>query len=148
MAKETLNNVETTVENVEEQIREGRIVTPEMAKEAGERIAKQRKEALTQELQDCIVKADYTKRRILLSMKKSKKDGERKIAYLKAYTEAFEKLNEGKISVEEFEKEVKEARDTCAKKLRENEVALNESENALLKVFPDSWQYRFNNNII
>lgn len=148
MAKETLNNVETTVENVEEQIREGRVVTAEMAKEAGERIAKQRKEALTQELQDCIVKSDYTKRSILLSMRKTKADGESKLKYLKAYTEAHAELTEGKLSVEEFEEKIKAAKKTCNEKLRENEANLAKNKEALEKIFPNAWQWRFNSDII
>ena len=141
MAKEETIK-EVTLENVEESIREGRTVTPEIAKEAAERIAKKRKEDLTEELISITTRGEYLQKHAYLSMKKTDKDAKAKREYLKKYTDLYKKLCDGGISVEEFKKQSQEEKKTCSKIIRENDNWFSEQLRALNELYPNSWLYR------
>lgn len=141
MAKEETIK-EVTLENVEESIREGRVVTPEIAKEAAERVAKRRKEELTEELIAIATRGEYMQKHAYLTMKKTDKDAKAKREYLKKFTDIYKKLCEGGISVEEFKKQSSEEKKTCSKNIRENDNWFSEQLDALNKLYPDSWMYR------
>lgn len=144
MAKETNPAlVEVTVENVEDLIKDGATVTPEIAKEAGERIAKRRKENLTEQLIEITTEADYVHKHACLSMSKTKKDAKYKTEYLKKYTELHDKLTNGGITIDEFKKQAREEKNTCSKLIRENDKAFQEKLQTLNEQYPGSWNYRF-----
>ena len=138
------------VENIEDEIRNGAVITPEIAKKAAEDLAKRRQEELTEKLIHVTQKAEYTRKRILLSAKKTKKDGDVKMGYLKKYSEIHDKLASGdkSLSLEEFEKKVQEEKNTATKLLRENETWYSEQREALDRQYPDSWSWRFGDQLI
>lgn len=138
------------VENIEESIRNGSVITEEIAKKAAEDIAKRRNEELTQKLIRVTQKAEYTRKRILLSAKKTKKDGDVKMGYLKKYSELHDKLTSGdkSLSLEEFEKKVQEEKNTATKMLRENETWYSDQRKALDDQYPGSWSWSFGDQLI
>lgn len=146
-AKETkVDNL--NVDGIEEEIKKANVVTEEIAKKAGEEIAKQRKEKLTAELIDRLQKTDFTRKRILLSAKKTKKDGECKMNYLKKYTALAEQLKKGEISVDEFDKQARQEKSVANKVLRDNDIWVDEQRNILNDQYPGSWDWRYNEFVI
>lgn len=152
MSKEEkkVQNAELTVDNIEESIRNGAVVTEDIAKAAAEKIAKQRQEELTEKLIDTTIRTEYARKRILLSMKKTKKESEIKLNYLKKFSELHDKLKSGdkSLSIDEFEKKINEERQTAGKLLRENETWYDEQLNALSKQYPTCWSWRMNSMLI
>ena len=74
MAKEEVKVADITkvsAENIEEVINNGSTVTEDVAKAAAEKIAKQRKEELTERHIDVTLKSEYTRLATYLSMKKT-----------------------------------------------------------------------------
>ena len=74
--KKVQNEQNVNVDNIEETIRNGAVITEDVAKAAAEKIAKQRQEELTEKLIDVTIRTEYTRKRVLLSMKKTKKESE------------------------------------------------------------------------
>lgn len=154
MAKETQEEkkvVETTVDNIEEVIKNGTVVTENIAKAAAEKIAKKREEDLTAKLIDATIKAEYTQKSMLLSMKKTKKEAEIKLNYLKKLTALNDKLRSGdkSLSLDEYEKQIKEEVATARKLIRENEQIFEEHRSNLDNQYPGtSWSWRMTGLII
>lgn len=151
MAKEKEVKVEgLNVDNVEESIKNGAVITEDIAKAAAEKIAKKRQEELTEKLVNITIKSEYTHKRILLSAKKTKKEADVKMNYLKKYTELHDKLKSGdkSMSVDEFEKKITEEKNTATKLLREIETWYQEQRDALDNQYPQCWSWRFSDNII
>lgn len=150
MAKEgKKETVEITVGNIEEVIKSGATVTEEMAKEAAEKIAKQRKEELTERLISGMQKSDYTRKRIYLAMKKTDKEKDIRTNYLKKFSEIDDDLKNGKISIDEWEKKVQEEKNTATKLLRELDNDIDEQRKALDNQYRDArWSWNYGNFII
>lgn len=146
MATKEQAKTDLSVENIEDVIKNGAVVTSEIAEAAAKKVAEARKEQLTQELITIVNKADYTQKRMVLSMKKTKKESNIKIEYLKKYTDLVSKLKSGdaSMSTAEFQKQAKEARDVASKALRENDKWYDETCNALDEQYPEArynWRY-------
>lgn len=150
MAKEEKKEtVEITVGNIEEVIKSGATVTEEMAKEAAEKIAKQRKEELTERLISGMQKSDYTRKRIYLAMKKTDKEKDIRTNYLKKFSEIDDDLKNGKISIDEWEKKVQEEKNTATKLLRELDNSIDEQRKALDNQYRDArWSWNYDNFVI
>lgn len=153
MAKEKQEEkkvVETTVDNIEEVIKNGAVVTEDIAKAAAEKIAKKREEELTTKLIDATIKAEYTQKSMLLSMKKTKKEAEIKLNYLKKLTALNDKLKSGdkSLSLDEYEKQTEEEVATARKLIRENEQTFEEHRSSLNNQYPGSWSWRMTGLII
>ena len=148
--KKVQNEQNINVDNIEETIRNGAVITEDVAKAAAEKIAKQRQEELTEKLIDVTIRTEYTRKRVLLSMKKTKKESEIKLNYLKKFSELHDKLKSGdkSLSIDEFEKKINEERQTAGKLLRENETWYDEQLNALSKQYPTCWSWRMNSMLI
>ena len=91
-----------SAENIEEVINNGSTVTEDVAKAAAEKIAKQRKEELTERHIDVTLKSEYTRLATYLSMKKTDKEKEVKLNYLKKFSEKDDKLRNGGITIEDY----------------------------------------------
>lgn len=150
MAKEEKKEtVEITVGNIEEVIKSGATVTEEMAKEAAEKIAKQRKEELTERLISGMQKSDYTRKRIYLAMKKTDREKDIRTNYLKKFSEIDDNLKNGKISIDEWEKKVQEEKNTAIKLLRELDNDIDEQRKALDNQYRDTrWSWNYGNLVI
>ena len=75
MAKEEVKVADVlSTENIEDVIKNGAVVTAEIAEAAAKKVAEAKKEQLTKELISIVNKADYTHKRMVLSMKKTKKE--------------------------------------------------------------------------
>lgn len=145
MAKEEVKNAtELSVENIEEKLKAGAIVTEEIAKAAAEEIAKKRKEELTDRLIKGMKKSDYTRKKILISMKHTKKVSNIKLEYLKKFSAIDDDLKAGKISIDEYDKKIKEEYATANKLVRETDLWRDEQNKILDNQYPEarfSWNY-------
>lgn len=141
MAKEKEEKKELSMDNIEEVINNGSTVTAEAAEAAAKQIAEQRKEKLTQRLIDVTLKSEYNRKAIYLSMKKTKKESEIKLNYLKKFSEKDEELRSGKISIEDYEKDCKTLKSDANKLLREVDNWYDEQREKLFNQYPSS---RFN----
>ena len=144
MAKEDKKVTEVNVSNIEEVIKNGAVVTEQMAKEAAEVIAKKRKEELTERLITGMKKSDFTRKKIYLSMKQTNKISEVKLNYLKKFTVLDEDLKSGKISIDEYESKILEERNTANELIRKVDRWYDEQNEALEKQYPEArfnWNY-------
>lgn len=147
MAKEETKAVDVTklsLENIEESINNGSTVTEEVAKEAAQKIADQRKEKLTERLITETLKSEYTRKSIYLSMKKTDKEKETKLNYLKKFSEKDDKLRNGGITIEDYAKECAALKKECNKLLSEISTWYEEKQEALYNQYPEarySWRY-------
>lgn len=145
-----VKSTELTVDNIEECIRDGAVVNADIAKAAAEKIAKQRNEELTEKLIDTTIRIEYTRKRMLLTVKKSKKLTECKLNYLKKITDLHEKLKTGdkSISVDEFDKKIEEEIQTANKLIREIENWYDEQLTALNNQYPNCWSWNMKRAIL
>lgn len=147
MAKEEVKVADIlSTENIEDVIKNGAVVTAEIAEAAAKKVAEAKKEQLTKELISIVNKADYTHKRMVLSMKKTKKEANIKVEYLKKYTALVEDLKSGNatLSTTEFQKQATEAKNIAVKALRENDKWYEETCDALDNQYPEArynWRY-------
>ena len=106
--KKAVDIKDISAENIEAVINSGSTLNEETAKAAAEKIAKQRKEELTERLIDVTLRSEYTRKSSYLSMKKTDKERNIKVNYLKKFSEKDDKLRTGGISIEDYEKECAE----------------------------------------
>lgn len=139
---------ELSMENVEEVIKSGAVVTEEIAKEAAQKIADKRKEELTERLIGCMKRSDYSRKKIFLSMKKTDKLSKIKLNYLKKFSALDEDLKAGKVSVDEYDNKCKELKKEAIKLISENDHWFDEQSNALDHQYPESYGWRYQENVI
>lgn len=149
MAKEKeTKKVDVTMDNIEEVINNGRVITEDIAKAAAEELAKQRNEKLTNETIEIYKQSEYTKLRTFLSAKKSKKVSDVKMNYLKKMTELHTDLGSGKVSLDDFRKKLAEEQNTANKLLRDIETWYSEKIDALDNQFPNCWSWSLRRYVI
>lgn len=85
--KKAVDIKDISAENIEAVINSGSTLNEETAKAAAEKIAKQRKEELTERLIDVTLRSEYTRKSSYLSMKKTDKERNIKVNYLKKFSE-------------------------------------------------------------
>lgn len=102
------NGQETTVENIEEQIKSENKFGENVLAEAEAQIQKEKDEKKVRELKDRICKADYVNKRELLELKKRRKEANATKESLTATKEALDKLKGGEITPVEYDKMLKE----------------------------------------
>lgn len=125
-----------TSDNIEEVINNGATVNEETAKAAAEQIAKQRNEALTERLIETTLQSEYTRKATYLSMKKTDKQKEVKLNYLKKFSEKDDELRNGKISIDDYTKACAEFYKEANKLLREVDSWYDEHKEKLMNQYP------------
>lgn len=133
-----------SVENIEEVINTGSTVTEEAAKEVAEKIAEKRKEELTERLVETTLRSEYTRKSTYLSMKKTDKEREIKLNYLKKFSEKDDKLRNGGITIEDYEKDCQELYKEANKLIREVGQWYDEQLKKLYNQYPSArydWKY-------
>ena len=152
MAKEEVKVADITkvsAENIEEVINNGSTVTEDVAKAAAEKIAKQRKEELTERHIDVTLKSEYTRLATYLSMKKTDKEKEVKLNYLKKFSEKDDKLRNGGITIEDYLKDCKELYKEANNLLREVDKWYQEQQNKLLNQYPKArYDWRWDGQLL
>lgn len=97
------NGQETTVENIEEQIKNENKFGDNVLKEAEAQIQKEKDEKKVRILKDRMCKADYVNKRELLELKKRRKEAAATKESLTATKEALDELKVGKITPTEYD---------------------------------------------
>lgn len=146
MAEEKKMNILTedvNGENIQDVISNSTKITDEIATEAAEKIAKRRKEKLTNDLIEVVQKCEYTISSAVLQVRRSNRTNQRIKTYLKELAAIAEDVKSGKKPVSAWDKEARELKKQYDKDLIEIGRSIDESRRDLQELFPNSWCWNY-----
>lgn len=130
-------------ENIQDVIANSSKVTEEIAEEAAKKIAERRKEKLTKDLVAVVQKSEYTVSSAVLQVRRSNRTNQRIKQYLKDLAALKEEIVSGKKPVSAWKEEVYNLKKQYDKDLIEIGKDIDKSLNELNELFPDTWQWRY-----
>lgn len=130
-------------ENIQDVIANSSKVTEEIAEEAAKKIAERRKEKLTKDLVAVVQKSEYTVSSAVLQVRRSNRTNQRIKQYLKDLAALKEEIVSGKKPVSAWKEEAYNLKKQYDKDLIEIGKDIDKSLNELNELFPDSWQWRY-----
>lgn len=130
-------------ENIQDVIANSSKVTEEIAEEAAKKIAERRKEKLTKDLVAVVQKSEYTVSSAVLQVRRSNRTNQRIKQYLKDLAALKEEIVSGKKPVSAWKEESYNLKKQYDKDLIEIGKDIDKSLNELNELFPDSWQWRY-----
>lgn len=131
-------------ENIQDVIANSSKVTEEIAEEAAKKIAERRKEKLTKDLVAVVQKSEYTVSSAVLQVRRSNRTNQRIKQYLKDLAALKEDVVNGKKPVSAWEEEACNLKKQYDKDLIETGKDIDKSQRELDNLFPDSWNWRYN----
>lgn len=131
-------------ENIQDVIANSSKVTEEIAEEAAKKIAERRKEKLTRDLVNVVQKSEYTVSSAVLQVRRSNRTNQRIKQYLKDLAALKEDVVNGKKPVSAWEEEARNLKKQYDKDLIEIGKDIDKSLGELNGLFPDSWNWRYN----
>lgn len=131
-------------ENIQDVITNSSKVTEEIAEEAAKKIAERRKEKLTKDLVAVVQKSEYTVSSAVLQVRRSNRTNQRIKQYLKDLAALKEDVVNGKKPVSAWEEEAHNLKKQYDKDLIETGKDIDKSQRELDNLFPDSWNWRYN----
>ena len=131
-------------ENIQDVIANSSKVTEEIAEEAAKKIAERRKEKLTRDLVAVVQKSEYTVSSAVLQVRRSNRTNQRIKQYLKDLAALKEDVVNGKKPVSAWEEEARNLKKQYDKDLIETGKDIDKSQKELDDLFPDSWNWRYN----
>lgn len=131
-------------ENIQDVIANSSKVTEEIAEEAAKKIAERRKEKLTKDLVAIVQKSEYTVSSAVLQVRRSNRTNQRIKQYLKDLAALKEDVVNGKKPVSAWEEEARNLKKQYDKDLIETGKDIDKSQRELDDLFPDSWNWRYN----
>ena len=131
-------------ENIQDVIANSSKVTEEIAEEAAKKIAERRKEKLTKDLVAVVQKSEYTVSSAVLQVRRSNRTNQRIKQYLKDLAALKEDVVNGKKPVSAWEEEARNLKKQYDKDLIEIGKDIDKSLSELNELFPDSWNWRYN----
>ena len=131
-------------ENIQDVIANSSKVTEEIAEEAAKKIAERRKEKLTRDLVNVVQKSEYTVSSAVLQVRRSNRTNQRIKQYLKDLAELKEDVVNGNKPVSAWEEEARNLKKQYDKDLIEIGKDIDKSLSELNELFPDSWNWRYN----
>ena len=131
-------------ENIQDVIANSSKVTEEIAEEAAKKIAERRKEKLTRDLVNVVQKSEYTVSSAVLQVRRSNRTNQRIKQYLKDLAALKEDVVNGKKPVSAWEEEARNLKKQYDKDLIETGKDIDKSQRELDDLFPDSWNWRYN----
>lgn len=131
-------------ENIQDVIANSSKVTEEIAEEAAKKIAERRKEKLTKDLVAVVQKSEYTVSSAVLQVRRSNRTNQRIKQYLKDLAALKEDVVNGKKPVSAWEEEARNLKKQYDKDLIETGKDIDKSQRELDGLFPDSWNWRYN----
>lgn len=134
---------DVTGENIQDVITNSTKITDEIAMEAAEKIAKRRKEKLTNELIEVVQKCEYTISSAVLQVRRSNRTNQRIKTYLKDLAAIAEEIKSGKKPVSTWDKEARELKKQYDKDLMDIGRSIDESCRELDDLFPNAWNIRY-----
>ena len=135
---ENTNGQETTVENIEEQIRSGNKFNEDLAEKAKKRNSEKEEERKIAELAEAQSVARYCNRRELLELKKRRKEEKATKECLNKTKELLDKLEGGELTKVQYDTEIRKAYKKKAEDFTEIDKWFNELTEELKKSF-DGW---------
>ena len=146
MAEKKMNILleEVNGENIQDVIANSSKVTEEIAEEAAKKIAERRKEKLTKDLVAVVQKSEYTVSSAVLQVRRSNRTNQRIKQYLKDLAALKEDVVTGKKPVSAWEEEARNLKKQYDKDLIETGKDIDKSQRELDNLFPDSWNWRYN----
>lgn len=133
--------VETTVENIVDQIKAGNKFDEAILNEAEEQIKKEADEKKVNMLKDRICKADYVNKRELLELRKRRAEEKVTKTALSETKDALDKLKSGEITPTEYDKVLKEIDNKKFNGFREVEKEHNTNVQELRNGYSDYYSY-------
>lgn len=134
--------VEVNGDNIQDVISNSTKVTYEIAIEAAKKVAKRRKEKLTDELIAVVQKCEYTVSSAVLQVRRSNRTNQRIKSYLKELSALAEDIKSGKKPVSAWDIEARELKRHYVKDLIEIGRSIEESQKELAEQFSDSWSWQ------
>lgn len=131
-------------ENIQDVIANSSKVTEEIAEEAAKKIAERRKEKLTRDLVNVVQKSEYTVSSAVLQVRRSNRTNQRIKQYLKDLAALKEDVVNGNKPVPAWEEEARNLKKQYDKDLIEIGKDIDKSLSELNELFPDSWNWRYN----
>lgn len=131
-------------ENIQDVIANSSKVTEEIAEEAAKKIAERRKEKLTRALVNVVQKSEYTVSSAVLQVRRSNRTNQRIKQYLKDLATLKEDVVNGKRPVSAWDEEARNLKKQYDKDLIEAGKDIDKSQRELDDLFPDSWNWRYN----
>lgn len=131
-------------ENIQDVIANSSKVTEEIAEEAAKKIAERRKEKLTRDLVNVVQKSEYTVSSAVLQVRRSNRTNQRIKQYLKDLVALKEDVVNGNKPVSAWEEEARNLKKQYDKDLIEIGKDIDKSLSELNELFPDSWNWRYN----
>lgn len=131
-------------ENIQDVIANSSKVTEEIAEEAAKKIAERRKEKLTRDLVNVVQKSEYTVSSAVLQVRRSNRTNQRIKQYLKDLAVLKEDVVNGNKPVSAWEEEARNLKKQYDKDLIEIGKDIDKSLSELNELFPDSWNWRYN----
>ena len=131
-------------ENIQDVIATSSKVTEEIAEEAAKKIAERRKEKLTRDLVNVVQKSEYTVSSAVLQVRRSNRTNQRIKQYLKDLATLKEDVVNGKKPVSAWDEEARNLKKQYDKDLIEAGKDIDKSQRELDDLFPDSWNWRYN----
>lgn len=137
--------VETTVENIVDQIKNENKFGETILAEAEEQIKKEQDEKKVRMLKDRICKADYVNKRELLELRKRRAEEKVTKTALADTKEALDELKEGKITPTEYDKKLEEIdkkKYTSFNEIdKEHNTNVQELRNGYTGYYSYDWEY-------
>lgn len=131
-------------ENIQDVIANSSKVTEEIAEEAAKKIAERRKEKLTRDLVNVVQKSEYTVSSAVLQVRRSNRTNQRIKQYLKDLAALKEDVVNGNKPVSAWEEVARNLKKQYDKDLIEIGKDIDKSLGELNELFPDSWNWRYN----
>lgn len=131
-------------ENIQDVIANSSKVTEEIAEEAAKKIAERRKEKLTRDLVNVVQKSEYTVSSAVLQVRRSNRTNQRIKQYLKDLATLKDDVVNGKKPVSAWDEEARNLKKQYDKDLIEVGKDIDKSQRELDDLFPDSWNWRYN----
>ena len=129
------------MDNIKDEVRNGRLVTKEVAQAAAQKIADDRQEKLTEEMVKSITNSEYKRKRQLLKLQKNRENEKISKEKLTKVTALDEELKAGSHTPESYRKAneaiEKEERDA----LRKVDEEYYELENQLESQYPNLYRW-------
>lgn len=121
-----MSKVEMTVDNIVEVVQSNDLVSEELAKQALKELSDKENESKKEDLKQRLITSSYERAKSLLRTRSSREIAKHDKEHLSAITTLDEKLQSGRISVQDYDKEKKKADEARAKAVREEQEALND----------------------
>ena len=129
------------MDNIKDEVRNGRLVTKEVAQAAAQKIADDRQQKLTEEMVISITNSEYRRKRDLLSLQKSRDIEKITKDKLTKTTSLDTELKEGKHTPESYKKAAEVIEKDCREESRKIDSEYSELNDQLIQQYPSLYRW-------